>query len=175
VIAPSIDYLEHAFDASKYGRVSDEPYLEATIPTIHDPSLAPEGAHVMSVVAHWTPHTLREGDWSSERDHLADLVVKTMERYAPGLGELVTARQVITPVDLERDYGLSGGHVYHAEPGLDQFFVWRPLFGHARYRFALPGLYLCGSGAHPGGGVTGGPGANAAREIQADLKKRASR
>jgi phytoene dehydrogenase-like protein len=175
VIAPSIDYLERAFDASKYGRVSDEPYLEATIPTIDDPSLAPEGAHVMSVVAQWTPHTLREGDWTRERDHVADLVVKTMEHYAPGLGELVTARQVITPVDLERDYGLSGGHVYHAEPGLDQFFVWRPLFGHARYRFALPGLYLCGSGAHPGGGITGGPGANAAREIQSDLKKRASK
>jgi phytoene dehydrogenase-like protein len=175
VIAPSIDYLERAFDASKYGRVSDEPYLEATIPTIADPSLAPEGRHVMSIVAQWTPHTLREGDWSTERDHLADLVVKTMEQHAPGLGELVTARQVITPVDLETDYGLTGGHVYHAEPGLDQFFVWRPLFGHARYRFGLPGLYLCGSGAHPGGGVTGGPGANAAREIHADLKKRASR
>ena len=172
VVAPSIDVLEHAFDASKYGRVSEEPYLEATIPTIGDPTLAPEGTHVMSVVAQWTPHSLREGDWTTERDHLADLVVKTMERYAPGLGELVTARQVITPADLERDYGLSGGHVYHAEPGLDQFFVWRPLFGHARYRFGLPGLYLCGSGAHPGGGVTGGPGANAAREILADLKRR---
>jgi phytoene dehydrogenase-like protein len=172
VIAPSIDYLEHAFDASKYGRVSEEPYLEATIPTISDPTLAPEGTHVMSVVAQWTPFALREGDWATEREHVADLVVKTMERYAPGLGELVTARQVITAVDLEHDYGLSGGHVYHAEPGLDQFFVWRPLFGHARYRFGLPGLYLCGSGAHPGGGVTGGPGANAAREILGDLKRR---
>ncbi|HYF10799.1 MAG TPA: NAD(P)/FAD-dependent oxidoreductase, partial [Actinomycetota bacterium] len=175
LIAPSVDYLERAFDASKYGRVSDEPYLEATIPTIHDPSLAPEGSHVMSVVAQWTPYTLRDGDWAGERDHLADLVVKTMERFAPGLGELVTARQVTTPVDLESEYGLSGGHVYHAEPGLDQFFVWRPLFGHARYRFALPGVYLCGSGAHPGGGVTGGPGANAAREILSDLKRRASK
>ena len=125
----------------------------------------------MSVVVQWTPHTLREGDWDAERDRLADVVVKTMERHAPGLGDLVTARQVLTPVDLERDYGLSGGHVYHAEPGLDQFFVWRPLFGHARYRLALPGLYLCGSGAHPGGGVTGAPGANAAREILGDLRK----
>jgi phytoene dehydrogenase-like protein len=98
-----------------------------------------------------------------------------MERYAPGLSDLVTARQVITPVDLETEYGLSGGHVYHAEPGLDQFFVWRPLLGHARYRLGLPGLYLCGSGAHPGGGVTGMPGANAAREILGDLKKRASK
>jgi phytoene dehydrogenase-like protein len=172
VIAPSIDYLEHGFDASKYGRISDEPYLEATIPTIHDPSLAPEGGHVMSIVLQWTPRALAEGDWESERDHLADLAVKTMEKVSPGLGELVTGRHVLTPLDLEREYGLSGGHVYHAEPGLDQFFAWRPLFGHARYRLGLPGLYLCGSGAHPGGGVTGGPGANAAREILADLKKR---
>ncbi|MGH2636174.1 MAG: phytoene desaturase family protein [Actinomycetota bacterium] len=175
VIAPSIDDLEKAFDHSKYGRVSEEPYLEATIPTINDPTLAPEGEHVMSIVAQWTPYELRDGDWDDERDHLADLVVKSMERYAPGLGELVTARRVTTPVDLERDYGLSGGHVYHAEPGLDQFFVWRPLFGHARYRFGVPGLYLCGSGAHPGGGITGAPGANAAREILADLKRRPRR
>ncbi len=175
LIAPSIDDLEHAFDASKYGRMSDEPYLEATIPTINDPGLAPEGRHVMSIVVQWTPYALREGDWGSERDHLGDVVIKTMEKHAPGLGEQVLARQVITPVDLERDYGLSGGHVYHAEPGLDQFFVWRPLLGHARYRFGLPGLYLCGSGAHPGGGVTGAPGANAAREILADLKKRSAK
>jgi phytoene dehydrogenase-like protein len=98
--------------------------------------------------------------------------MKTMERYAPGLTELVTAREVTTPIDLEERYALTGGHVYHAEPGLDQFFVWRPLFGHARYRLGLPGLYLCGSGAHPGGGITGAPGANAAREILSDLKKR---
>jgi phytoene dehydrogenase-like protein len=172
LVAPSIDYLEQGFDHSKYGRVSEEPYLEATIPTIGDPTLAPEGGHVMSVVVQWTPYALREGDWTTERDHLADVVVKTMEQHAPGLGELITARQVLTPVDLEDDYGLSGGHVYHAEPGLDQFFVWRPLLGHARYRLGLVGLYLCGSGAHPGGGVTGAPGANAAREILADLGSR---
>lgn len=175
VIAPSIDALERAHDHAKYGRISEEPYLEATIPTIQDPSLAPEGGHVMSVVVQWTPYSLAEGDWSSERDRLGDLVVKTLERFAPGLGDLVTARQVITPVDLERDYGLTGGHVYHGEPGLDQFFAWRPLLGHARYRLGLPGLYLCGSGAHPGGGITGAPGANAAREILADLKRRRSR
>ena len=172
VIAPSIDYLERGYDATKYGRMSEEPFLEATIPTLVDPTLAPEGTHVLSVLVQWTPHRLREGDWDAERDRLADVVVKTLEQHAPGLGDLVTARQVLTPVDLERDYGLSGGHVYHAEHGLDQFFAWRPLFGHARYRLALPGLYLCGSGAHPGGGVTGAPGANAAREILSDLKKR---
>ena len=172
VIAPGIDYLEKAFDASKYGRVSDEPYLEATIPTLLDPTLAPEGTHVMSIVVQWTPHRLREGDWEAERERVGDLVVKTMELYAPGLGELVTARQVMSPVDLEREYGLSGGHPLHAEPGLDQFFAWRPLLGHARYRFGIDGLYLCGSGAHPGGGITGAPGANAARVILSDLTKR---
>ena len=124
----------------------------------------------MSVLFQAAPYALREGDWDGERERLGDLAVKTLERFAPGLGELVTARQIITPLDLERDYGLSGGHVQHAEPGLDSFFAWRPLLGHARYRFAIPGLYLVGSGAHPGGGVTGGPGANAARVIAADLK-----
>jgi phytoene dehydrogenase-like protein len=175
VIAPSVDALERAFDASKYGGISDEPYLEATIPTISDPTLAPEGTHVMSVVAQWTPADLREGDWGTERDGLADRVIATLERHAPGLSALVTAHHVITPVDLDSDYGLSGGNVYHGEPGLDQFFVWRPLLGHARYRLGIPGLYLCGSGAHPGGGVTGAPGANAAREILSDLKRRAPR
>ena len=171
VIAPSIDYLEKGYDASKFGRVSDEPYLEATIPTLSDPTLAPSGTHVMSVIAQWTPYGLREGDWKPERERLGDLVVKTLEGYAPGLGDLVTARQVLSPVDLEAEYGFSQGHPLHAEPGLDQFFAWRPLLGHARYRFGIDGLYLCGSGAHPGGGVTGGPGANAAREILADLKR----
>jgi phytoene dehydrogenase-like protein len=171
VIAPSIDYLERGFDASKFGRVSDEPYLEATIPTLSDPSLAPAGTHVMSVIAQWTPYRLREGDWKAERERLGDVVVKTLEGYAPGLGDLVTARRVLSPVDLEHEYGFSQGHPLHAEPGLDQFFAWRPLLGHARYRFGIDGLYLCGSGAHPGGGVTGGPGANAAREILNDLRK----
>ena len=172
VIGPSIDHVERAMDASKYGHVAEDPMLEVTIPTLVDPSLAPEGKHVMSVLFQAAPRRLRNGDWATERDRLGDIAVKTLERYAPGLGELVEARQVITPEDLETDYGLTGAHVYHAEPGLDQFFAWRPLNGHARYRFALDGLYLAGSGAHPGGGITGGPGANAARRVIADLKRR---
>jgi phytoene dehydrogenase-like protein len=171
VIAPGIDALERAFDASKYGRISEEPYLEATIPTICDASLAPEGTHVMSVVVQWTPYHLREGDWDAEREGLGDLVLKTLEEYAPGLSDLVTARHVLTPLDLERDHGLTEGGALHGEPGLENFFAWRPLMGQARYRMPLRGLYLCGSGAHPGGGVTGGPGANAAREILIDLKR----
>ena len=113
LMAQGIDALERAFDASKYGRVSDEPSLEATIPTLSDPSLAPEGVHVMSIAVQWTPYRLREGDWEAERERLGDLVLKTMERYAPGISDLVTARQVITPVDLEREYGMTGGHPLH--------------------------------------------------------------
>lgn len=171
VVGPSIDYVERAMDAAKYGHVAEEPILEATIPSLVDPSLAPEGKHVMSIVFQAAPRDLRAADWSSERDRVGDLAVKTMERFAPGFGELVEARQVITPEDLEREYGLGGGHVYHAEPALDQFFAWRPLNGHARYRLVFDGLYLAGSGAHPGGGITGGPGANAARHILKDAKK----
>jgi phytoene dehydrogenase-like protein len=172
LIAPGIDYLERSYDASKYGRVAEDPFMEITIPSLADPSLAPDGQHVMSVLAQAAPYRLREGDWVTEGDRLGELVVKTLERYAPGLGDLVTAREVITPADMERDYGLSGGHLYHAEHGMDSFFAWRPMLGHARYRFGLEGMYLAGSGAHPGGGVTGGPGANAARVILQDLRKR---
>ena len=126
----------------------------------------------MSVIAQYAPYRLRDGDWGSAGEAFGDAVVRTLETVAPGIGKLVTHRQVLTPVDLERDYGLSGGHPLHAEPGLDQFYLWRPLLGHARHRIGIDGLYLCGSGAHPGGGITGGPGQNAAREILADLKKR---
>ena len=170
VVGTSIDHVEQAMDAAKYGHVAEDPMLEATIPTLLDPSLAPEGKHVMSILFQAAPRILRDGEWSSERDRLADIAVKSMERFAPGLGELVEAREVITPEDMERNYGLSGGHVYHAEPALDQFFAWRPLNGEARYRLQIDGLYLAGSGAHPGGGVTGGPGANAARQILADTR-----
>jgi phytoene dehydrogenase-like protein len=167
--------MERAFDASKYGRISEQPILEATIPSLVDPSLverARAGSHVMSVVFQYAPYTLREMTWDACREQVGDLAVKSLEMVAPGIGKLVTARQVITPVDLEREYGLTGGHPLHAEPALDSFFLWRPLLGHARYRMPLDGLYLCASGAHPGGGITGGPGQNAAREILADWKKR---
>jgi phytoene dehydrogenase-like protein len=126
----------------------------------------------MSVIAQYTPYALREGSWDERRDEVGDLVLAALEDVAPGISDLVTARQVLTPVDLEREYGMTGGHPLHAEPGLDQWFLWRPLLGHARYRFGMDGLYLAGSGAHPGGGITGQPGQNAAREILADLKKR---
>jgi phytoene dehydrogenase-like protein len=172
VVASGIDDLESAFDASKYGSVSDAPYLEATIPTLSDPSLAPDGGHVMSVLVQWAPYRLRDGDWDGRREELGDVVLKRLEDVGPGIAGLVRERRVLTPLDLERTYGLTEGHPLHAEPGLDQFFAWRPLYGYARYRMPVQGLYLCGAGAHPGGGITGAPGANAAREIVADLGKR---
>lgn len=165
LVAGGVDDLERAFDAWKYGDTSDAPFLEATIPSLVDPSLAPEGGHVMSVVAQWVPHA------EEDADRVGDVVLKRLEDVAPGITGLVRERQVLLPSDLEREYGLTGGHPLHVEPGLDSFFAWRPLLGFARYRMPVRGLYLCGSGAHPGGGITGGPGANAARAILADRRR----
>jgi phytoene dehydrogenase-like protein len=175
VIAPGIDALERAHDAGKFGRPSERPVMEVTIPSLTDPSLvegAAPGTHVMSVIAQSAPYALRDGHWDQAREAFGDLVVLALDEYAPGLAKSVVARQVLTPIDLERDYGLTGGHPMHGEHGLDQFFLWRPLLGHARYRLALDGLYLAGAGGHPGGGVTGQNGQNAAREILADWKSR---
>jgi len=169
-IGPEIDYLERAFDASKYGEFSTEPYLDVTIPSLNDPSLAPEGKHVMSVHVQFAPYKLKEGDWTKRRDEFAVNVLKQLERYAPGLRDLIVAQQVITPLDLEQTYGLNGGHIHHGEQTLDQFFTFRPLIGWAQYRTPLKRLYLCGAGTHPGGGLTGLNGANAAREIGRDFK-----
>jgi len=169
-IGPEIDYLERAFDASKYGEFSAQPYLDITIPSIADPSLAPDGKHVMSVHVQFAPYKLKHGDWTTRRDEFAENVLDLLEQYAPGTRELALAAQVITPLDLERDYGLSGGHIHHGEQSLDQFFTFRPLIGWAQYRTPLRRLYLCGAGTHPGGGLTGLPGFNAAREIARDFK-----
>ncbi len=168
-IGPSLDDLERAFDASKYGEISARPWLDVTIPTLTDTSLAPVGKHVMSVYVQYTPYKLKSGDWDARRNELGDTVLRLLDECAPGLSSLVVGRQVLTPSDLERTYGLTGGHPSHGEPSLNQLFTMRPALGWARYRARVPGLYLCGAGAHPGGGVTGGPGANAAREILRDL------
>src|SRR6478672_9328303 len=129
VLGPSIDDVERAMDAVKYGHVAEAPIIEATIPSLTDPSLAPEGKHVMSVVFQAAPYRLREGAWADEREHVGEIAIKTLERYAPGFGELVEAYEVVSPVDMEEGYALTGGHIQHAEPGLDQFFAWRPLLG----------------------------------------------
>jgi len=170
-IGPDIDFLERAFDAAKYGDISPNPYMDITIPSLTDPSLAPAGAHVMSIHAQFAPYRLQDGDWNSRCEELGDTVVKALSDYAPDLKELILARKVITPLDLETTYGLSGGHIHHGEMSLDQLFAFRPVIGWARYRTPIAGLYLCGAGTHPGGGVTGMPGANASHEVIRDLKQ----
>jgi phytoene dehydrogenase-like protein len=171
--ATGIDDMERALDASKYGRISDALLLEATIPSLVDPSLAPDGGHVMSVVAQYVSYQLAEGSWdAAAREALGDRVVARLDTVAPGIAGLITAREVLTPLDLEAEYGLTEGHPYHQEPALDAWFAWRPLVGYARYRMPVEGLYLVGPGAHPGGGVTGAPAQNAVKEILADRRKR---
>jgi phytoene dehydrogenase-like protein len=170
-VGDDIDTLERAYDDAKYGQPSRRPWLDITLPTLTDPSLAPAGRHVLSAYVQHAPYRLKSGDWDARRDELGDIVLRTLEEYAPGLSRLVLARQVLTPLDLEREWGLTGGHPMHAEMALHQIFTMRPLLGLARYRAPLPGLYLCGAGTHPGGGVTGAPGQNAAREILRDLKR----
>jgi phytoene dehydrogenase-like protein len=167
LIGHEIDAIERAYDASKYGEVSESPFLEAMIPSLLDPSLAPAGGHVLSVLVQYAPYHLREGDWAGRREALGDLVVKTLATHAPDLPGLVLHRQVLTPLDLESRWGLSEGHIFQGEEALDQIFTMRPLLDCARYATPLDGLYLCGSGTHPGGGHTGANGRNAARAVLA--------
>jgi phytoene dehydrogenase-like protein len=169
-IGNEIDYLERAFDESKYGSFSKQPYLEATIPSLTDPTLAPDGKHVMSIYMQYAPYKLK-GDWEQQRKALGQTVVQTLAQYAPNLPELILTHQIITPHDLEEKYGLTGGQIFHGDLALDQFFTMRPLLDWARYKTPIENLYLCGSGTHPGAGLTGGSGANAAREILKELKK----
>jgi len=164
-ICPSIDYVERAWDDAKYGRPSDRPMLEMTIPTMYDPSLAPPGHHIMGIFMQYAPYTLRDASWDGVREPYADHVLSLIEEYAPNFRSLVLAREVLTPLDLERRFGITGGNIFHGEMSLDQMFVMRPVAGWARYRTTIHGLYLCGSGAHPGGGVMGAPGYNSARAI----------
>lgn len=170
-IGPEIDYLERAFDESKYGNFSPHPYLEVTVPSLTDPSLAPNGKHVMSIYMQYAPLKLKNADWDSQRNALGEAVVKTLAEYAPNLPALVEDGQIITPKDLETTYGLTGGHIFHGELALDQFFTMRPLLDWARYSTPIQNLYLCGSGTHPGAGLTGGSGLNAAREIAKELRR----
>ncbi len=168
-IAPDIDYLERAFDHSKYGRWSPEPYVELTLPTLLDSALAPKGAHVLSAYVQYAPYRLRDTGWEAERDSFARAAVDAIERHAPGLRALIVAQQVITPEDLERTYGFTGGHIFHGELALDQLLTMRPLLGWGQYRAPIRDLYLCSSGTHPGTGLTAQSGANAAREVLRDL------
>jgi phytoene dehydrogenase-like protein len=170
-IGPDIDYIERAFDAAKYGDFSLQPYMEVTIPTLTDSSLAPKGAHVISIHAQFAPYQLKEGTWDARREELGDIIVGKLTEYAPNLKDLIVARKVLTPLDLEREFNLTRGHIHHGEMSLDQLFAFRPFLGAAQYRTPVKGLYLCGAGTHPGGGVTGAPGFNASREVIKDLKR----
>ncbi|HTW67160.1 MAG TPA: NAD(P)/FAD-dependent oxidoreductase [Bryobacteraceae bacterium] len=167
-ICPSLEYVERAWDDAKYGHPSQSPLLELTVPTMYDPSLAPEGKHIMGIFIQYAPYTLRESTWDELREPFAYRVFDLIEEYAPGFRDLIIDHQVLTPLDLERRFGLTGGNIFHGEMSLDQMFVMRPVPGAARYRTPIHGLYLCGSGTHPGGGVMGAPGYNAAHQILKD-------
>ena len=167
-ISPGVDYMEHAYDDAKYGRYSRRPYLDIVIPTLTDPSLAPPGRHVMSCFVQYAPYHLRGGSWDAERESFGDTVIDTIAEHAPNIRDIVLHRQVLTPLDLEREFALTEGNIFHGELSLDQLFFLRPVPGWARYRSPVRGLYLCGSGAHPGGGIMAAPGRNAARAVLED-------
>jgi phytoene dehydrogenase-like protein len=170
-ICPDLEYIEKAWDQAKYGRPSDRPLLEMTIPTVYDDSLAPPGKHVMNIFLQYAPYELKGARWDEIRDDYADHVIRLIDEYAPGFSSLILARQVISPLDLEQTFGLTGGNIFHGEMSVDQLFILRPVPGWSRYRTPIRGLYLCGSGTHPGGGVMGAPGFNAAREILRDWRR----
>jgi phytoene dehydrogenase-like protein len=169
-ICPSLDSLERAWDDAKFGAPSREPLLEITIPTAYDSSLAPEGKHILSIFAQYAPYHLRAGSWVDERQRFVDRALNLLAEYAPNIRGAVEHVHALSPLDLEQEYGLTGGNIFHGELSLDQLFAFRPVAGWARYATPIRDLYLCGSGTHPGGGVTGAPGYNAARAI---LRKRA--
>jgi phytoene dehydrogenase-like protein len=173
-ICPTLDYIERAYDESKYGRPSERPMLEITLPTTYDDSLAPEGKHLMNVFLQYTPYSLSPEvapSWHALKESYADRVMDMIEEYAPGFKDLILHRHIVTPLDLEEEYGMTGGNIFHGEMSVDQLFFLRPVPGWAKYRTPFRGLYLCGSGTHPGGGVMGAPGFNAAREILKDWRK----
>ena len=164
VIAPDIDYVERAFNPAKYGEYSPEPVMEITIPSLNDPSLAPEGKHVLSAVVQYAPYDLKDG-WAGAREGFAKVLLDQLERYAPGLGAKIVASKLFTPADIEREFRMTGGHWHHGELVLDQMLMLRPVPGAAQYAAPLAGLYLCGAGTHPGGGVMGAAGLNAANQV----------
>ena len=164
-ICPDLDYIERAFDDAKYGRPSARPVLECTIPSVVDPTVAPPGRHLLSMFVQYAPYALRGARWEDTREAFADRCFALLDEYAPNFSRSVLARQVLAPPDLERVFGLTGGNIFQGAMTPGQLFSLRPLPGWASYRTPVGGLYLCGAAAHPGGGVMGTPGHNAAREI----------
>jgi phytoene dehydrogenase-like protein len=168
-ISPSMDYIERAYDEAKYGDFSSRPYMDVMIPTLIDPSLAPPGKHVMSIFVQYAPYRLKPGTtWEEKREAFGDAVIDTLSEYAPNLKKAIIGRMVLSPWDMEQRIGLTEGNIFHGELSLDQLFFLRPVAGWAQFRTPLEGLYLAGSGAHPGGGVMGAPGKLAALEMLKD-------
>ncbi len=169
-ISPSVDYMERAYDEAKYGRYSRGPYIDMVIPSLTDPSLAPPGKHVMSCFVQYAPYKLTEGTWDEKKEEFGDNVINTIAQYAPNIKNLIVGKQVITPLDLEREWGLSEGNIFQGELSLEQLFFLRPAPGWAQYRTPIANLYMCGSATHPGGGIMGASGRLAALEILKDYK-----
>jgi phytoene dehydrogenase-like protein len=169
-ISPGVDYMERAYDDAKYGDYSRRPYIDIVIPSLTDPSLAPPGKHVMSCFVQYAPYHLANGTWDEKRDQFGDAVIETLSEYAPNLRNIIIGRQIVTPLDLEREWGLTEGNIFQGELSLEQLFFLRPVPGWAQYRTPIKNLYMCGSATHPGGGIMGAPGRLAAMEILKDLK-----
>jgi phytoene dehydrogenase-like protein len=171
-LVPSLEFAERCYDIAKLGEIPEELWVDCVVASNVDPSLAPEGKHVMTCFIQYVPYRLKKGTWDENRELLGDRVVRKIGEYAPNVPGSVVARQVLTPLDLERTYGLTEGNIFHGDLNLEQLFFMRPVAGFAQYRTPVEGLYLCGAGTHPGGGVTGAPGHNAARRVLKDLRRR---
>jgi phytoene dehydrogenase-like protein len=173
IMAPTLEYMDRAYIDAKTGGWSKQPIVEILIPSTLDDTLAPKGQHVASLFCQHVSPTLPNGaSWDAHREEVADVMIDLVNSHAPNFKAAVLGRQIMSPLDLERTFGLIGGDIFHGQLGLDQLFSARPMLGHGDYRGPLPGLYMCGSGTHPGGGVTGAPGHNAAREIITDFRRR---
>ena len=170
-LVPSLEFAERCYDIAKFGEIPEELWVDCVVSSNADSSLAPPGKHILTCFVQYVPYKLRNGNWDEKRELLGDRVVKKIAEYAPNVPGTVLARQVLTPLDLERTYGLTEGNIFHGDLRLEQLFFMRPVPGWAQYRTPIRGLYLCGAGAHPGGGVTGAPGRNAAQQALRDWKK----
>ena len=170
-LVPSLEFAERCYDVAKFGDIPEQLWVDCVVASNADPSLAATGKHVMTCFVQYVPYKLRQGTWDEKREELGDRVVKKIAEYAPNVPGAVVARQILTPLDLERTYGLTEGNIFHGDLNLEQLFFNRPVAGWAKYRTPIAGLYLCGAGAHPGGGVTGAPGHNSAHQVLRDLKK----
>jgi phytoene dehydrogenase-like protein len=170
-LVPSLEFAERCYDIAKFGEIPEELWVDCVVSSNADASLAPPGKHILTCFVQYVPYHLREGNWNQKGELLGDRVIKKIAEYAPNVPNAILARQVLTPLDLERTYGLTEGNIFHGDLRLEQLFFMRPVSGWSQYRTPVDGLYLCGAGTHPGGGVTGAPGHNAAHQVLRDWKK----